>query len=246
MSDQYRQDERSAALGSLPLSVIAWLAERVKEDPEFLDKLAKDQGSTGRTDRSEPGDGGRGEGRPDPDSEDLEGVLGRLSGMFGGELESEADVVDDDELSEEVEELVDGGSANGPESDESREEGFRAWVAREVYYLTLVPPIPESVLVDLHETVLNFLHLLKQLKRSPYLRQVVHEAMASATTKHGGDRSISEGDDFEQLMKRMGQDMAGGDSDERVLPIAVLVIGAAIAACTGGVTVGRAVHEATH
>jgi hypothetical protein len=125
---------------------------------------------------------------------------------------------------------------------------MREWLARELMYMQLIPPLTPDLLMKLDKSLDEFPEFLKSLRDRPFLLTLIDQAMASArqqTSNSGAERDFGNDPELAHLAERMARDMAG-DSEERILPVVAVLIGAAVASAVGGVTVGRAVYEATH
>lgn len=126
-----------------------------------------------------------------------------------------------------------------PNGDPAQANQMREWLATEVMYLQMLPPITPKVLKKMDGFVKDLPELLKSLRHSPFLLAQIRDAVTAAKAKAGADGGRSTGDaELTAVVDMLGQDVSGSAGGERVVPV--------ILAFCGAIALGRAIYDVTH
>lgn len=205
--------------GTVDPSVVAWLVQRLSDDPRFLDKMYEQMGE-------------RGHGA----SNGLDSVLERLGDALGSTIPGPLPKPSPGGARP----GTGGATAPSPVRQDVDPLRFREILAEELQYMRAIPPLTPGVLFDLlPDGVRRFLDALKQFSGTPFLRAAISNSLAAQ--RHDGRSALADPELIE-LTNRMTRDLVGGDREVRD-PAAVSIGGFAGAAAAGAI-VGSAAANA--
>ena len=225
-----QQGERAVGVGLLGPTLIAAELMRCINDPECYKKLkeALKKSNQEQNERSERAD-----------STTIDNILGQLLEAIGEEEQPELSPPTSPPITAPAE-------GKDPRGEPWRTRDF---LAAELQYIQMIPPMRQELLLDFPESIRQFLKLLKDLDTNPFLSTQIDNIIAqilptNSSLHETGNRIDLEDPELLPLAERMVKGISK-DNEERVLPVAALLIGSMIAACTAGQTTGGNVYHAT-
>jgi len=217
---------------------VAWLVERLAQDPRFLDRLYAQESSAGQERDARP-DGERDAIRPEGQPESFDAVLRRLGEALGSTIPGPLPQPGTDYPPRPRPGTTPLPPPPAPGLDRC---AVQRMLAEELHYLQVIPPVTLDMMLDVPDLVRRFIESMKQMRVNPDLAAAILPQPAAGPA---GDRNIDD-PELAELLQRMARDLtASGDDDDRIAPLALVAgIGAAAGVICAGVVVGRAIGQA--